>query len=31
MLRCITKKADFKHEQEDPKSYDNDILQMINL
>ena len=31
MLRCITKKEDFKHEQDDPKSYGNDILQMIKL
>ena len=31
MFRCITEKADFKHGQEDHKSNDNDILQMINF
>ena len=31
MFTCMIEKADFKHEQEDHKSYDNDILQMINF
>ena len=31
MFRCITKKENFKHKQEDKQSYNNDIFDITNV